>query len=251
MTKRIPETQITDEAPFGQELRQVLAGALEPSEARRVVRRAGRSGEPALLPLLVEIAERTSKESYLRLTFEALCSAWLLGEPEEWFLANARAHRTKKWLAYSSILLLGRDPEDERAAAVLAEIKIQTTDNQISGAIAEAERVRAMAGEYPESGTAEEKIAFLLPLCRGEWSPISSEGTELGWGLKPVTEWARRKLRELSQESPEEVARAMARMDLAAESPDERTTAAYRAFLAGFLSAEARQKLAESIQGAR
>jgi hypothetical protein len=247
MTQQIPATPIEKSAPLDQALQQVLDGALESPAARQAVRQAGRSGDPGLIPLLEGIAERTSEERYFRLTFEALCSAQLLGLPRKRLLAGARAHTTKKWLAYSSILLLGRDPEDEETAAALAAVKSETTDNQISGAVAEAERVRAVAEELPDTGTAEERAADLLQYCRGEWNPITREDPALGWEPKPVTAWARRKLRELSEESPDAVARALSRMDLSEEYPDEPTAVAYQSFLAGLLSDEARQRLADLI----
>jgi hypothetical protein len=211
--------------PLREELRQVLEGALAYEDARGIVQQAGLSGDASLIPLLKDIAEQPSGERNLRLTFDALCAAWLLGEPRDYFLANARAHAAKKWLAYYSILLLGREPGDEQAAALEA-VKAETKDNQISGAIAEAVRVRALADQYPESGTLEERTAFVLRYSRGEWSPITLDPPGLGWALKPVTAWAQWELWRLAQEAPETVARQIARLD----EPE-----AYRAYLVSLL----------------
>lgn len=220
--------------PLQEELRQVLEGAVAYEDAREIVRQAGLSGDAGLVPQLLEIARQTSGERNLRLTFETLCAAWLLGESRETFLANAREHAANKWLAYYSILLLGREPGDETVAAALAAIKGETTDNQISGAIAEAERVRALAEQYPESGTVEERTAFVLRYVRGEWSPITLDMPGPEWTLNPLAAWAQRELRRLAGQEPETVLRQIGQLDLSAEYPGEHA-ALYRAYLMSLL----------------
>lgn len=239
MSSRVPKPQedglVQRMAAPAPDLRQVLEGALPYEDAREAVQWAGLSEDPSLIPQLKEIAELTSGERNLRLTFDALCGAWLLGEPRDYFLANAQAHASRKWLAYYSILLLGRVPDDGQVAAVLEAIKTESADNQVQGAIAEAGRVRALSLEYPDNGTVEDKTLFLLRYSRGEWSPIALDPPLFGWSLNPLTDWAHRKLRTLAQEDAGTVARTIAQLDLSAEYPDDQG-AAYRSYLLSLIS---------------
>lgn len=241
---------IEDSGQIEKGLRQTLAGELDNPTARASVIQAGLSADQTLVPLLKEIAEATSKDRNLKVTFDALYSLWQLGEPREYFLENARSHQQNKWLAYYSILLLGSDPDDEKTIEVLNEVKAVASDNQIRGAIAEAERVRFLAGEYRQQNTARQKCDFLLAHFRSNWNPISLGEREIGSPAHPLAIWSQQKLFELSQESPEVVAQAVFEIDLSKDYGDDSFTKSYRAYVARFLSEESREifrKLEEQV----
>lgn len=231
-------------------LRQILASETDNLAAREAVVQAGLSDDQTLVPLLKEVAEATSKDRNLKVTFDAFYSLWQLGEPREYFRENARSHQQNKWLAYYSILVLGSDPDDEKTIEALNEIKVASTDNQIRGAIAEAERVRFLAGEYGQQNTAQQKSSFLLAHFRSYWNPISLGEWEIGSPAHPLAIWSQQKLFELSQESPEVVAQAVFEIDLSKDYGDDSFTKSYRAHIAQFLSEEAREifrKLEEQV----
>jgi hypothetical protein len=241
MTKimNMPDDGATADRSLQRDLQQILEGGLDTPAARAVVQGAGRAEDPNVATELKRIAETTALDRNLRLTFDALCSLQRLGDFKGYFLANTAAHKTKKWLAYYSLLLLGRDPGDEQAAALLDRIGTETSDNHIAGALAEAAYVRGLAEEYGKLATAEAKAAFLLKSSGGDWSPYPAEHS--GESMHPSVEWAHRELATLSKDSPEAAARALARLDLSADYPDERLRRSYQDHLKSFLSAEARE----------
>jgi hypothetical protein len=234
---------IEDREQIEKGLRQILESELDNPAARMSVVRAGVSADQTFAPLLKEIAEATSKDRNRKVTFDALYSLWQLGEPREYFLENARSHQQNKWLAYYTILILGSDPDDEKTIEALNEVKAVATDNQIRGAIAEAERVRFLAGEYRQQNTAQQRSSFLLANFRSNWNPITLGEAEIGSPANPLALWSQKKLFELSQESPEAVAQAVFEIDLAKDYGSDSFTKSYRAHVAQFLSEEARARL--------
>lgn len=239
-----------DGAKIEKGLRQILGGGSEDLAARESVIMTGLSADRQFVPLLKEIVEATSKDRNRKVTYDALHSLWQLGEPREYFLNNALSHERNKWLAYYSILVLGRDPADERIVEVLNEIKAASADNQIRGAIAEAERVRFLETEYRQRQTPQEKCGYLMAHFRSTWNPITLGQAEIGSPINPLVIWSQQKLFELSQESPEVVARAVFDIDLSKDFGDDSYTKSYRAYVAQFLSEEAR-RIYQQLEGAR
>ena len=232
-----------DRGQIEQGLRRIVAGEVDNPAAREAVVQAGLSADQTRVPLLKEIAQATSTDRNRKVTFDALYSLWQLGESREYFRENARAHQRNKWLAYYSILVLGSDPDDEKTIEVLIEIKAASTDNQIRGAIAEAERVRFLAGEYGQQQTPQQKSSFLLAHFRSYWNPVSLGESEIGTPANPLAIWSQKKLFELSHESPEVVAQAVFEIDLAKDYGSDSFTKSYRAHIAQFLSEAAREML--------
>lgn len=238
-------TNTTDSDRIETILQQAAEGGYRDLKAREAIVQTGVTDDRRFVPQLKQIAAETSRETNSKVTYDALDSLWRLGEPKEYFLDNARAHEQNKWLAYYSLLLLGRDPDDERSQEVMAEIKARSTDNQIRGAIAEAGRLRAIAGEYDQLATDEEKIDFVLARFRGGWDPISFGLTEIGSSVDPLGAWARSQLLALSQKHPELVAQAVRRIDLSDQYEDPSFTRSYRNYVAQFIAPEAQQRLQE------
>jgi hypothetical protein len=228
-------------------LQQFLEGKLGDDEARVLVEKAGLSADSQFAPLLKAIALFTSTERNRRITFDALHALSRLGESKDYFLQNARNHQQNKWLAYYSILILAREPNDTEAADALNEIKASSADNQIRGAIASAERVRFLVTEYARLETPEQKCTFLLSHFRGAWNPITLGESELDSAMDPLTSWSQRHLFKLSQENPEVVARAVSEIDLFNDFSDERLTQSYRIYVGRFIAPEASQRLGELV----
>jgi hypothetical protein len=243
LTRNGPEMTIADGKEIDKGLQLALAGNYGDREARESIIQAGISGDQRFIPILKEIAEATSKDKNHKVTYDALHSVWQLGEDKEYFLENAQSYQKNKWLAYYSILILGRDPNDDKTLEVMNEIKTVSSDNQIRGAIAESERVRLLATHYKKLESAREKCNFLLNNFRSTWNPISLGETELGSPTSPQAIWSQRELFNLSQESPEVVALAIFAIDLSESYEDESFTKSYQDYVARLISVKAREKL--------
>ncbi|MBK8985289.1 MAG: hypothetical protein IPM39_04285 [Chloroflexi bacterium] len=226
-------------------LRQALEGKSGELEVQQAIVQAGLSGSRRFAALLKRIAEETAHEDRRKVTYDALRSLEQLGEPPAYFQANARAHEANKWLAYYSILILAHSPNDAPTRAALDAIKTQTADNQIRGAIAEAERLRALAAEYQQLHTAQAQIEYILSHFRGGWNPISFGQTELGSATDPLAVWSQQELRQLSQAHPDLAAECVARIDLSEQYAAASISRSYRDYIAQFLATEAVQRLQE------
>jgi len=226
-------------------LRQALAGKSGELEVQQAIVQAGLSGNRRFAALLKRVAEETARANGRKVTYDALRSLEQIGEPPAYFLTNAHNHQGNKWLAYYSILILAHSPADAPTRSALDAIKTQTADNQIRGAIAEAERLRALAAEYQQLDTVQARIAYILSHFRGGWNPISFGQTELGSATDPLAVWSQQELRRLSQTNPDLVAESVARIDLSEQYADESISRSYREYIAQFLTAEAAQRLQE------
>jgi len=226
-------------------LREFLENKSSDLEVRALMKRIRSSPDRQYVPLLKNIAVATSKERNRRVTFDALHTLAAMNEPRVYFVANAQDHHHNKWLAYFSILILGREPEDAEVTNALSEINAASTDNQIRGAIASAERVGFLASEYTALQSAEEKCDFLLSHFRGAWNPITLGESELDNAMNPLAVWAQYKLFELSKENPVAVARAISKVDLSDDFSSEHFTRSYQSYLAQFLTPEAAQRLSK------
>lgn len=224
-------------------LRQALAGQADDLAVRQAIVQAGLSGNRRFAALLKRIAEETARESRRKVTYDALRSLEQIGEPPTYFLTNAHNHQGNKWLAYYSILILAHSPADAPTRMALDTIKTQTADNQIRGAIAEAERLRALAAEYQQLDTVQARIAYVLNHFRSGWNPISFGQTELGSATDPLAVWSQQELWRLSQTDPDLVAESVAGIDLSEQYADESISRSYREYIGQFLTAAAAQRL--------
>ncbi len=226
-------------------LRQALAGQADDLPVRQAIVQAGLSGNRPFAALLKRIAEETARESRRKVTYDALHSLWQLGEPVAYFAANARAHMRHKWLAYYSILILARYPDEAQAQAALNAVRSESADNQIRGAVAEVDRLWALTADYRQLDTVQARLDFVLSHFRSGWNPISLGQTELGSVADPLAVWTQQELRRLAQSHPDLVAERVAAIDLTAQYGDESISQSYRAYLAQFLTVAAAQRLQE------
>lgn len=221
-----------------------LYGDTPPSlAARRVVQEAGVSGDASLRPQLRALAESIRSDTNREVIYDALHGLWRLGEGSDYFLTNAEHHADNKWLAYYSILILGRDPADASIQTRLEEIAAQTADNQIHGAIAEYARSRYLRRRYAQFSRLAGKVSFILEHFRGYWNPVQfGAGIDLS-SASPEAAWLERELGALSREEPEEVARLICKADVSdlATTPEARS--AWRRHMAGLLAPEAGEAL--------
>jgi hypothetical protein len=226
-------------------LQQFIGGKLGDQEARELVRQAGISTNQKLIPLLKQIIEATTQHENRRIALDALYSLWQLKEPREYFLANARLHQQRKWLAYHSILILGSEPEHEETLQLLKQIKAESQDNHIRGGVAEAERVQFLSEEYANCETLQQKCHFILRHFRGGWNPLPHGSKPFINVITPQSLWSQKKLYDLSNESPEVVANAVLSIDLSNKYGESSLTQSYQSYLAQFLSTEAQRKFRE------
>jgi hypothetical protein len=227
------------------QLRHALAGQGDDLVVRQAIVQAGLSGNRPFAAQLKRIAEETAHESRRQVTYDALHSLWQLGEPAAYYAANARAHTRHKWLAYYSILILARYPDDAQAQAALDAVRGESADNQIRGAIAEVDRLQALTAVYQQLDTPQARIDFVLSHFRSGWNPISLGQTELGSVADPLAVWTQQELRRLAQSHPDLVAERVAAIDLSAQYAEESLSQAYRAYIAQYLTTAAAQRLQE------
>ncbi|PUB12417.1 hypothetical protein [Yoonia sediminilitoris] len=208
-------------------------------DARRIVQEAGVSGDEALRPQLRALAGSIRADTNRSVIYDALHGLWRLGEDPAFFLESAENHAANKWLAYYSILMLGRDPSDAHVAARLDEIAAQTTDNQIRGAIAQYGRSRYLRQRYARFTKLTSKVDFILNHFQGYWNPVLFEaGTDLSSDM-PEAAWLEQELRALSQDAPEEVARLIHEADMSDLCPDPEMKSAWCTHMASLLAPEA------------
>jgi hypothetical protein len=187
---------------------------------------------------LRRLAEDTATSGNRRATFDALHELRGRGEPPDYLLDAARHHADDKWLAYHAIIVLGPDATDDSVWAVLRQVRDETSDAELLGAVALADRVRYLENTYGELTEPAEQIRYVLDTFRTEWNPISQSGGQVDRGTDPQAIWSQRKLHDLSEQHPEQTATAVATANR--EGLDETSTSNYRRFLASFM-AEAAQ----------
>ncbi|MEO1091404.1 MAG: hypothetical protein AAFX81_12255 [Pseudomonadota bacterium] len=210
--------------------------AVPPRDARRQVQLAGKSGDAALRPQLRELASTVVSEANREVVYDALHALWRLGEPRAYFLANARRHAENKWLAYFSILILGRDPNDAVVARELARIGDASRDNQIRAAVAECERSRMLRRTYGRFTRLDSRVGFILSHFRGYWNPVFfAEGVDMS-AKEPGAAWLEHELRALSEEEPEAVARLICDADVVDLCSETEALSSWRGHMAGLLA---------------
>ena len=222
----------------------VLSGDVVPSEAaRRQVREAGSSGDQSLRPLLRSLAGSITSPVNREVIYDALDGLWRLDEPKDYFLANARHHAENKWLAYFSILILGRDPMDPAVQPSLAEIAAASRDNQIRGAVAEYGRSRYLRQRYARFSKTASKVEFILAHFKGYWNPIFfAEGADPS-AKQPEAAWLESALRELSRDHPDEVAKLICETDVSDYCPRPEMLSEWRRHMATLVAPAAGEAL--------
>jgi hypothetical protein len=186
---------------------------------------------------LRRVAEESASTGNHRATFDALAELRVGGEPNEYFLDAARRHTEDKWLAYHAIVVLGPEATDDEIWDVLRKIRSETSDAELLGAIALAERVRYLEDTYAGLASLDERLGYVLNTFRTEWNPITLAGGQVDQGTDPQAIWSQRKLRELSEQDPAAVAAGVAGAQR--EGLSEAQAWAYRRFLSQFLAPEA------------
>ncbi len=223
-------------------LRGYLKGGPLDQETRTAISEAGSMAGAGFIPVLKNIAEKTTKDGYAKIAIDVFESLWQLKQARKYFLDNAKNHQRNKWLAYFSILILGRDPLNRDTQRVFRKIKAETSDNQIQGSLAMAERVCFLAAQYADLSTLEQKCVFVITHFRGGWSPILCKESSWPINTDPLAAWSQQLLTRFSEESPEQAARAVLAIDRSDEFKDPLYTRSYRAYVARFLCKIARRR---------
>jgi hypothetical protein len=230
-------------ARLNKALPELRGGTPASPEARRALREAAASDDAALRPQLRALAGAIRSDANRPRIYDVLHGLWRLGEGADTFLANAERHAENKWLAYYSILILGREPTDAAVRARLEEIAGETTDNQIRGAIAEYGRSRYLRRRYARFAKLASEVGFILEHFRGYWNPVFFAAGPDPSALAPEAAWLERELRALSQEDPEEVARLICEADVSDLCPTPEARSDWCQHMAGLLAPEAGEAL--------
>jgi hypothetical protein len=226
-----------EERPMSAIEAYLRGGEPDPS-VRASVQELGDAGDAAAVPALKQVAGAASTE-YSRIGFDAMDALFRLGEARDYFLDVARAHRDNKGLAYHAIVVLGRDATDDEVWDVLHAIRQETTDADLLGAIASAERVRYLEDHYQGLPNPHDCLSYALAALRTDWNLLTRSGGDTDRGSDPQAIWSQRKLRELSARDPVGAAQAVAALDRGGLSG--RDLWRYRRFVAGFLAGAAQE----------
>lgn len=128
-----------------------LSGTEELTGLRNAIVAVGETGDVSARAALRQVAVASSLAGNSKVTFSAVSSLWKLEHDRPFFLDAIRNHAENKWLAYHSIVVLGRAPDDAELEELLESVKDATSDGHLLSAIAMAERVRYLESEYQDS----------------------------------------------------------------------------------------------------
>jgi hypothetical protein len=218
--------------------------------ARRAVQDAGASDDASLRPQLRATAESVRADANRSVIYDALHGLWRLGEDGDYFLKNAEGHRENKWLAYYSILILGRDPIDAAVRHRLQNIAEQSIDNQIRGAVAQYDRSRYLRQRYARFSKLTSKVGFILSHFQGYWNPVFFQEGGASSSDAPEAAWLEKELRVLSQDAPEEVARLIYKADMSDLYSAPELKSDWCKHMAGLLAPEAGEALRALVETA-
>lgn len=227
---------------------------LRPVETLTALLRAGYEGGPehraTLRRFVADYREARSSEAY---ALVALHSLSLIGEESDYFLDLARRwneggspeERDRHyWLAYYAMNMLARDPTPE-VLAVLDSISIAARrDGYLGGTYLRARNIAFNLQQYEHLTSVPEKIDRAIRWAGRGWRISDTSRFDLDANLSAQAVVGQRWLEELSQQHPQQVAQAIAEIDLPEGDALNYREPDIRAYLASFTSTEVRAILA-------
>lgn len=220
------------------DVRRVAAKETAFAEACRIVRQAGPSGARELIEPLKSVVTVWSRDpQHALVAYYALHRLWQLGAPREYFIGNLERYRDNKWLAYYSILTLGRDPDADlmkRLRRIEADMA-GSPDNDLHAAIAAVRQARDVIETYEGIADAEQRIDLVLRYAGSTWNPISGMRSDPIDQYSPLPFWARKELGNLTTEHGPLVAERLIKLDVGG---DYGMTNEARDYIAQFLPSE-------------
>lgn len=232
------------------QLELVAKGLYPPSDGRPhvyqefLVERAGNSADRVFAPVLRRIIDANLDKPRSGPMQEAFQGLQKLNEPKETFLKYASQYYPNLKVTNYAIQALAADPYDPDTLILLEKLEkdVNARKVEMRATLSWALFARSQAEQFDSKSTLEDKIKFLLPLSYQEYGSASAV-------------WAHRKLGELSERYPEQVAREILKLRMAkSESLEERfgfkvTYKMVRDTLRKFLSEESAMMLQELERG--
>lgn len=214
-TPALAQLRSLDEAftvPLDEGLGYVLRGEATNLVATRIIFRAGESGDETYRDELREVVERYTG-SYERsgLIAAAMHALWELGEDDVYFRDITLRWREDEWNARVAMNVLALSPTPENLATA-ERVADEATSALLTGAYSAVTATADQIARYEALRSPQEKVDYaLMQVIRG-WRGHSSAyvGTHIQKGLRPWAIKGRHWLRELSEEHPDLVARAIA-----------------------------------------
>jgi hypothetical protein len=196
-------------------LDSVLACALPRPDAELVARRAGESGDRAYVPQLKEIAMQFTTISR-SISFNALHALYLLGEPESYFLDNAKQYASDEWLARYSVWVLARDPDSTTYFQVLEPLWERSRNGHLQTAINEYGNILDFEARFDSAPDTISLDFQLMGLTGVVGDGYNFRWVEPGGGypvlegssksyLHPMVVWGRNRLQALAEQHPQQV----------------------------------------------
>lgn len=225
-------------------LSEVSNGSLTFEESRQFVQAAGHSGNREHSTILKEIAAVHSLKKHTKVAFDALFSLWELGEPQSYFLENAKSFKSNPELAAYSIMILANSPTQEVTENIPNEQEV-IGDNRVSGALSQYRYVYRILKEYRGLPDIAKKVSILEQCILTGWSPMGIiEEYEPTGNRKPLAVWAQAELLMLSKQEPAAVAQKTLGLRPYSDAKDWQSEH-YRAYFMRFIGEEAKTKYEE------
>ena len=229
-------------------LHQVLKGTETIHQSRVYIHEAAKSQEPEFISILKRIVSQFSKTDKNALVFDSLHAQSNIGEGTHYFLQLAHNHKGDKETAYYAILILAREPNNNLLAA-LNQIREQSSDNYIRGAVDLARYVAYQNEQLEKIQDVESKFDFLIDNLKDGWNSIQIEEYSPRGNLSPIAVWSQRELYKLSIKYPPKVAQKVFNIGT---SPDPKgLTLEYKSYVVRFIGESAAVELKKLEDRAR
>lgn len=227
--------------PLDEGLGYVLRGEATNLVATRIIFRAGESGDEGYRDELREIVERyTGNEQKMGPIVQAMHALWKLGEDEAYFRDLALRWREDEWNAVVATNVLALSPTPENLATV-EQVWNEASSGLLTSALSIARGSAEQIAHYEALRSPQDKVDFAIDQAIGGWSGSSSGyiSASIQRGLRPRAINGRKWLREISEEYPDLVARAIAGFSAAESEFITERIESLRDHLAHFISDEA------------
>lgn len=171
---------------------------------------------------------------------------WELGEDDAYFRDIALRWREDEWNARVAMNVLALSPTSENLAAS-RQVADEATSGLLTGAYSVVTSTANQIARYEALRSPQEKADFAPEYAIGGWSGSSGRYVGVGihnGGLQPRFINGRKWLRELSEEHPDLVARAIAEFSAAESEFITERIESVRDHFAHFISPEAQEILA-------
>lgn len=200
-----------DSQILARKLDQVARLEIQYKEARKIVQEIGRSGNGTHTAGLKAVA-RAFPAKHANVTFDALYSLWLMGEPKAYFIDNANSFKENAHLAAFSIQILAFDPDPDVTKKLLAA-KLSNEDLvaqgfNLGGFMSVYNAMQVLDHQFRTAPSKDKQIHLAMGGLAKIYG-VAIDGYSPDWDLTPPVVWGRARLWKLSREEPAKVAAAI------------------------------------------